>query len=106
MRQHQVAEEEEEQGSRDQGWSLLLLSKREDLENAYDTMLPRWTSQGLSFCVWHGFAENHVIHLLPGALGNNTDSFLGEAVDKSIRGAMVDHVWMVSSDHMLMPFPL
>jgi hypothetical protein len=33
-----------------------------------------------------------VIHLLPGALGNNTNSFLGEAVDKSIRGAMVDHV--------------
>jgi hypothetical protein len=39
-RQHQVAEEEEEQGSRDQGWSLLLLSKREDLENAYDAMPP------------------------------------------------------------------
>jgi hypothetical protein len=40
MRQHQVAEEEEEQGFRDQGWFLFLLSKREDLENAYDAMPP------------------------------------------------------------------
>jgi hypothetical protein len=67
----------------------LLSSKREDLENAYDAMLPHWTSQGLSFRVWHGFAENRVIHLLPGLpgeLGRNTDSYLGEAVDKSIRG--------------------
>jgi hypothetical protein len=33
-----------------------------------------------------------VIHVLPGELGRNTDSYLGEAVDKSIRGAIVDHV--------------
>ncbi len=33
-----------------------------------------------------------MIHVLPGELGRNTDSYLGEAVDESIRGAMVDHV--------------
>ncbi len=33
-----------------------------------------------------------MIHVLPGELGRNTDSYLGEAVDKFIRGAMVDHV--------------